>query len=146
MEAKFNLTCLKIKKFFLQQIVKHCQQEYPREACGILAGKIKAKIVEKIYPMTNVASNPSQSYLMKPEEQFKVFKEMRELKIEMLAIYHSHPYTSAYPSAKDIGMAFSEDIFYLIISLKNFHHPRRGLFKIFREKEGEVTKKPLVIS
>jgi len=43
---------------------------------------------------------------------------MRDNRLELLAIYHSHPRTEAYPSATDIRLAYYPDSSYLIISLK----------------------------
>lgn len=106
---------MKIKRAELKQILRHCEQEYPYEACGILAGK--GGVVEKVYLMENVSETPQTCYFMKPEEQLKVFKEMRSLNLEMLAIYHSHINFPAYPSRRDLELAFYPDVSYLIISL-----------------------------
>lgn len=35
----------------------------------------------------------------------------------MVAIFHSHPYSPAYPSAKDVQLAFYDDTVYLIVGL-----------------------------
>jgi proteasome lid subunit RPN8/RPN11 len=123
------------------EIVNHTKQEYPKEACGILAGKItlnsdkhQLKTVTKVYKMTNVSESPETCYFMKPEEQLKVFKEMRDLNIEMLGIYHSHTMSIAYPSQRDCEMAFYPEASYIIISLKDFNNPKIRAFKIIEEK------------
>ncbi|MCM8804425.1 MAG: M67 family metallopeptidase, partial [Candidatus Omnitrophica bacterium] len=76
------------------EIIQHCQNEYPKEACGILCGKIVQssssnvkRIVTNIYKMANISDSPETCYFMNPEEQLKVFKEIRKLGIEMLGIY-----------------------------------------------------------
>lgn len=126
---------LRMKKRDLQEIVNHCQREYPHEACGILAGREGA--VEKVYPMENISETPQTCYFMKPEEQLKVFKEMRNLNLELVAIYHSHINTSAYPSTRDVKLAFYPEASYLIISLARGEVSEIKSFKIREKKISE---------
>lgn len=129
-----------IPKKLLQQIMEHTKGEYPQEACGILAGK--DKVVEKVYQMENVSETPRTRYFMKPQEQLRVFKEIRKLKLELLVIYHSHINSPAYPSAKDVELAFYPDTSYLIISLNNKNITELKLFKI---REGKINQEKLKI-
>jgi len=105
---------LVIPHHLVSEIILHCKEVYPNEACGILAGK--GRVVQKVYKMTNI-ENSSVSYMMEPGEQFTVMKEMREQGLEMSAIYHSHPQSGVYPSPKDINLAFYPDSLYVIVSL-----------------------------
>lgn len=140
-------------------IVNHAKQEYSKEACGILAGRLvggiknhseykpvniqqPSRIIEKVYKMTNTSEAPETSYFMKPEEQLKVFKEMHQLGIEMLGIYHSHSYSPAYPSWRDCEMAFYPEVDYVIISLKDFNNPEVRAFKI---KENKIEEEKIII-
>ncbi len=65
---------------------------------------------------------------MKPEEQLKVFKEMRKSGIEMLGIYHSHYKVAAEPSLRDIELAFYPEAVYIIVSLDLKQEPGAGVF------------------
>lgn len=121
-----------LSKSFLGEIIKHCKEEFPNEACGILAGK-NGK-VEKIYRMTNVEKSPF-AYLMDPKEQLKVMKEIRSLGLEMVGVYHSHVSSPPYPSLRDIEMAFYPEISWVIISLKDLNNPE---IRSFRIVEGKV--------
>ncbi len=121
-------------KDLIKEIIKHCKKEFPNEACGILAGK-NGK-VEKIYKMTNVEKSPF-AYLMDPKEQLKVMKEIRNLGLEMIGIYHSHVSSPPYPSSRDIEMAFYPEVSYVIISLKDFNNPEIRSFKIVEGKVEE---------
>jgi proteasome lid subunit RPN8/RPN11 len=105
---------LVIPRHLVSEIILHCKEVCPNEACGILAGK--GRVVQKVYKMTNI-ENSSVSYMMEPGEQFTVMKEMREQGLEMSAIYHSHPQSGVYPSPKDINLAFYPDSLYVIVSL-----------------------------
>jgi proteasome lid subunit RPN8/RPN11 len=55
----------------------------------------------------------------------------------MLAIYHSHPHTVAYPSSTDVGLAYYSDSRYIIISLENRDRPQVNAFRIV---EGKITQ------
>jgi proteasome lid subunit RPN8/RPN11 len=116
-----------ISRELLEQVVAHCSSAYPEEACGLLAGT--ANRAEKMYAMTNV--EPSNvSYMMDPGEQFKAMKEMRANGNRMVAIYHSHPHSPAYPSPKDVSLAFYPDSLYLIIGLSKGEQPEIRAFEI----------------
>lgn len=103
-----------IPKQIFSEMLAYCKECYPNEACGILAGKENE--VSKIYKMTNIEGSPV-SYMIDSKEQFQVMKDMRQNTLSMLAIFHSHPTSTAYPSAKDVELAFYDDVVYIIISL-----------------------------
>lgn len=128
-----------LKKEFLSQIIAQARQEFPNEACGILAGKDSQ--VERVYEMVNAQKSP-EKYFMDSREQLKVIKEMRALGLEMLGIYHSHVASPARPSADDIEMAFYPEASYLIVSLENKDNPSVRAFKI---QEGRVSEEELKI-
>ena len=126
---------LKIPDTIFEQMLAQAKAEAPIEACGILAGK--DGVVEKFYKMTN-ADQSSDHFTMTPEEQFKVIKDIRAAKLEMLAIYHSHPESPARPSAEDIRMAFTPNTIYVILSLQKTNKPDVKGFTIENSKSTEV--------
>lgn len=107
---------LKIKKNLYEQMIQHLKKQIPYEGCGILSGNDGN--VLRVYEMTNGAKR-EDFFLMVPEEQFEVIKDIRKNGQKMLAIFHSHPVSRAYPSAKDIDMAYYDDIHYIIVSFKD---------------------------
>ena len=94
----------------------------------------KGDIAQQLYKMTNIEKS-SVSYMMDPGEQFRVMKEMRNNGHKMIAIYHSHPHSQAYPSLKDISLAFYSDQIYLIVGLTDKNRPEVRAFEIL---EGDV--------
>lgn len=128
---------LEIPKRVLKAIERHAIEERPNEACGIITG-IDFRSC-RVRRMTNADPSPV-SYFMEPVEQFRLFKELREAGEQMLSIYHSHPVSEAYPSSKDIELAFYPDVIYLIISLR--HSP--PVIKGFTISEGTVTEKQII--
>jgi proteasome lid subunit RPN8/RPN11 len=121
-----------------KEMLAHCKAGYPNEACGILAGSNGE--VSKIYKMTNIENSPV-TYMLDSKEQFKAMKDMRENNLSMLAIFHSHPSSAAYPSAKDVSLAFYEDVVYIIVSLMN----KEPVVKGFSIKEGEIKEAEIII-
>lgn len=105
---------LTIRRQHLAEILEHCRREAPLEACGILSGR--EGVVSRVYPMTNVEQSPYR-YLMAPEEQFRVMGEVWSRGEELVGIYHSHPASEAYPSPRDVDMAYYPECFYVIVSL-----------------------------
>ena len=120
-------------------MLEHARKGYPNEACGILAGKRRDE-ASAFFPMRNLDES-SISYFMDPKEQLQVFRKMRGLKIEMRGIVHSHVASEAYPSQKDIRLAFYPEVSYFIVSLSDFKKPVLRSFKIQDEKvtEEEIT-------
>ena len=122
-----------IPKAIYREMLAHAHGEYPNECCGLLAGK--GADVATFFPMTNTHQSPV-SYFMDPKEQFTVVKQMRNEDTDLLAIFHSHPHTQAYPSSTDVGLAYYPDALYIIISLAE----RNPVVNAFRIVDGEITE------
>lgn len=120
-------------------MVAYCREGCPNEVCGILSGS--GNEVSKIYRMTNAESSPV-SYLMDSGEQFKIMKDMRLRNLAMVAIFHSHPSSAAYPSAKDVSLAFYDDCAYVIVSLIE----KEPVVKAFSIRDKEINEIEIVIS
>ncbi len=129
---------LKIPGDIFEQMVQQAKAEAPIEACGILAGRDGQ--VEKLYQMTNTDQSHDH-FMMEPEEQFKVVKDIRAASLEMLAIYHSHPETPATPSVVDIRLALTPGVVYVIVSLKDADPVTKG----FLIENNSVTEVPVKI-
>lgn len=130
---------LQIPNNIFEQMLEQAKSEAPVEACGILAGNDSR--IKKLYSMAN-ADKSSDHFMMKPKEQFKVVKDIRSAGLEMLAIYHSHPASSARPSAEDIKLAFTPDVIYVIVSLQDANAPA---VKGFLIEDGNVIEVPVRI-
>ena len=129
---------LVIPQSILTQIIAHAQREAPKEACGLISGRDGTAV--KAYPITNTDQS-NVTYLMDPKEQFAAFKEMRQAGTELLAIYHSHPATEAYPSPTDKKLAFYPEAYYVIISLAQ----TEPVVRAFTIVNGEVKERPIKI-
>jgi len=123
------------------EMIAHAKAGYPNEACGILAGP-KPDTASDFFPMKNV-DNSAISYFMDPKEQLMIFKKMRQDSLEMRGIFHSHVASEAYPSQKDVRLAFYPDVSYLIVSLSEMEKPALRSFRVLDEKVTEEAIKIL---
>jgi [CysO sulfur-carrier protein]-S-L-cysteine hydrolase len=129
---------LKIPKELIDEIVAHARDAHPNESCGILAGK--NSVPTHIYKMKNADPNPRIRYLMETQEQFWAFKNMRHNGLEVIAIYHSHPHTEAYPSPTDVKLAYYPEAYYILTSLQE---PQNPVVRSFRILDGKITEEPI---
>ena len=62
-------------------------------------------------------------YVMEPREQMQLMDDIDASGDELLAIYHSHTRSAAYPSRTDVELAFFPDTLYLIVSIADRDAP-----------------------
>ena len=117
-------------------MIAHAKAGFPNEACGILGGDLKKETARDFFPMKNLDES-SISYFMDPKEQLLIFKKMREAGLDMVGIFHSHVASEAFPSQKDVRLAFYPEVSYLIVSLSDRKKPVLRSFKIQDEKATE---------
>ncbi len=122
---------LPIPEIIYKEMIEYCCACYPNESCGILAGT--GADIKKLYKATNT-ENSSYSYMIGAAEQFRIMKDMRENNLSLKAIFHSHPSSPAYPSPRDMALAFYEDSVYIIVSLMK-KEPDTKAFMIKGQKE-----------
>ena len=123
---------MRIERRFIDEMVAHAQAELPNECCGILAGPDGA--VAQAYRMTNVEASPFR-FSMDPAELVRVDTEAGAQGWELLAIYHSHTQSEAYPSDTDVRIAGGTaelwpDTRYVLVSLMPPGPPSVRLFRI----------------
>lgn len=123
----------------LEAVFEHAKRQQPEEACGILAGDADGS-VRRVFLMEN-AEHSSILYMMDSAEQFEVFDQMENDGLELVAIFHSHPRSPAFPSARDLELAFYPESLYLIVSLMD-GEPQ---YHAFRLAGGQVAEAPLTI-
>jgi [CysO sulfur-carrier protein]-S-L-cysteine hydrolase len=100
-----------------EAIAAQAEREFPFECCGLIIGDAS----DEVRPIRNIqnekhAADPATfqrdartAYLMDPREQLAVLKEIDRDKLQLKAVYHSHPDHEAYFSATDRAQACSFD-------------------------------------
>lgn len=109
---------LKITKAVFKQLVDACKREFPKEACGLIAGVKRNEdlFIRGIYPLRNI-TNSSFIYETDAEEVYNAFISIEKRELSVLGIYHSHPFSRAEPSELDRRTAFYPGVVYVIVSL-----------------------------
>jgi proteasome lid subunit RPN8/RPN11 len=123
----------------MEEMAAHAAALYPEEACGLLAGR--AGRATRFYPVENVHHSPV-AYEMEPVQQIRAMLDIEATRLELLAIYHSHPHGPAHPSPTDVALAFYPDQVQLILSLADRERPALAAFTI---REGQVTRVEWVV-
>ena len=120
-------TMFELDRVTFDDLVEHGLAAFPNEACGLLAGKEGRPV--KFFPMTNQDASPV-SYRLDPKEQLRVFDEIEDEGWELLAIFHTHTHSEAYPSETDRRQAFYPEAAYLVMSLQDRSNPQLRGFRI----------------
>lgn len=110
-----------------QQIIEHARAGKPEEICGLLRGR-DGRAFELIRAR-NVAADKIENYDVDPQSLLRQF-EFEEAGDQMVAIYHSHPVSVAYPSATDAWSANYPDAAYVICSLEYDDAPVVRAFRL----------------
>lgn len=135
--AYLMVMTLYIPEAIHQQLVKHARAEVPNECVGMIIGSSDGQVSEYL-PLENELKSPIR-FLTEPRSMLRAEKRCRELKLKVLAIFHSHPTSQAIPSKYDVADHYSSDVMCLIMSLTDTITPLRGWW-IVKEtvKQGEV--------
>ena len=122
----------------LSRIVRHAESARPRECCGALLGTQPNTIFGAV-EVQNVAEDPDR-YLLDPKGHFDIRRQARRSGVEIVGFYHSHPHSSARPSARDIAEAGYPNHFYLIVALGE----ARPEIRLYRLTDGNFAETPYV--
>jgi len=112
---------MKISQELIDEMVAHAREDLPNECCGMIGGR--EGVATEVVRVTNAAASPLR-YEMDPQGQFDALKAIESDGGELLAIYHSHTKSAAYPSQTDVNqaVAWPEQI-YVIVSLADSEAP-----------------------
>jgi [CysO sulfur-carrier protein]-S-L-cysteine hydrolase len=106
---------VRIPRALVDEMVAHAREDLPNECCGMVGGRDGE--ATEVVRVKNAAKSPLR-YEMDPQGQYDALKRIEEDGGELLAIYHSHTKSTAYPSQTDVNLAaaWPEQV-YLIVSL-----------------------------
>ena len=120
-ESLTSATAMRVSRQLVDEMVAHAREDLPNECCGLVGGRDgEATAVIRI---GNSAASPLR-YEMDPQEQYNALKTIEDGGDELLAIYHSHTKSAAYPSQTDVNQAVSwPEQIYVIVSLADEDAP-----------------------
>lgn len=142
---------LRLLREHLERMLAQARAEAPKECCGFLVGT--GDVVAEVVPVRNAveelglgvevpefaekaAKDPTRAYRMDPREQLRADEKALDRGWDIIAVYHSHPATRAYPSDTDLATAHWFDPYYVIISLADPDRPQVRSFRISERKDG----------
>lgn len=130
---------MRIGQDLVEEIVAQAREELPNECCGMVGGADGTAAT--VYRAANAEASPFR-YAIDAKEQFRLMKAIEEGGEELVAIYHSHTKSAAYPSQTDVNLAGWPDAVYLIVSLADPDAPE---LKGFWIREGRIAEAELVV-
>lgn len=128
-----------IPKRVLAAMISHALETDPEECCGVLLGAENG--AEDSRRLKNVHPQPVRRYEMPSMDLMRVESEAEARGRKIVAIYHSHTHTQAYPSQTDVNNAVESwwtEPYYILISLVEKTRPIVRAFRI--SDEGTVTE------
>jgi proteasome lid subunit RPN8/RPN11 len=143
---------IELSRTLFDEMVAHAEAEAPNEACGVVAGRDGQ--AARVYPMRNAEASPVE-YRFDEREQLQVFNEVEDAGWDLLAFFHSHTHTEAYPSPTDRERAHWKDPVtgretaaypgtrYLIVSLRERSTP---VLRAFRFEDGQPVEEEVTIT
>ena len=137
------MEALTLPREYARQMVEHALREVPNECCGVLAGADGT--VGWVYPSINIDRSPVK-YTIDPADLARIFQETVRGGQEVLAFYHSHTFSEAYPSITDVKLVPPSDLFdylYVIVSLADRERP---VIRAFRIVDNRVEQVPLEVT
>lgn len=135
-----NRSPIFIPQHLYNKILAHALKTPEIEVCGLVFGDQQQT---HCIPVPNTSKLPANHYEMSSTFLLSTLKYCRHNQQNLIAIYHSHPTSEAYPSATDIQMAYYPDALYLIISTKVIQNPVINGFHI---QQGEVVEIPIFLT
>jgi proteasome lid subunit RPN8/RPN11 len=148
-----------------QQLIAHAREGDPDEVCGMLAGRDGR--VERVFRVRNAADEVTADqhmfvdrvtheatagrrlvhYYMDPLDQLRVYREIDDLDLDVLAYYHSHTHTQARPSPTDVRLARDPTALWVLVSLERPDKPDVRAWRVEKadpmDETGQVTEVPL---
>jgi proteasome lid subunit RPN8/RPN11 len=125
-------------------VIAHCYDGFPDEACGLLAGPLAdgepTGEVTVVYPCEN-AAHSARVYRVGGRDLMRATLDADARDEEIIAVWHSHTHTDAYPSPTDIRQAVDPMWVYVIVSLRD----EAPVLRAFRIRDGEVAECQVVL-
>jgi [CysO sulfur-carrier protein]-S-L-cysteine hydrolase len=130
-------------------IIAHCYDGFPDEACGLLAGPLDTDEptgdVTAVYPCEN-AAHSARVYRVGGRDLVRATLDANGRGDEIIAVWHSHTHTDAYPSPTDVEQAteaqkLERPWLYPIVSLKH----GEPVLRAYWIRDGAITEVPVEV-
>jgi [CysO sulfur-carrier protein]-S-L-cysteine hydrolase len=129
---------LLLSKLVHDQMVAHCLDGLPEEACGLLGGQLETGEAVTCYPTRNLAAS-AKLYTVDPKDHLRADRDAEAAGNAIIGVFHSHTHTEAYPSPTDVDQAPDPAWHYVLVSLRDI----QPVVRSYRIIEGNVTEEPV---
>ena len=140
MARRYAPGVLRLAPDVYRQMVGHCYDGLPLEACGLLAGPPGQAKATVCYPTGNAAES-ARVYTVDPLQHLKADRDAEARGLEILGVFHSHTHTDAYPSPTDVAQAPDPSWHYVLVSLRDLMPAVRS----FRIVDGKIEEEGVVL-
>jgi proteasome lid subunit RPN8/RPN11 len=120
------------------EMISHCWEDYPLEACGLLGGTGTEALV--CYPTANLAAS-ARVYTVDPRGFLRADRDAEARGMSVIGVFHSHTHTVAYPSPTDVAQAPDPGWHYILVSLAD----GPPVVRSYRIVDGQVSEEPVVL-
>jgi proteasome lid subunit RPN8/RPN11 len=123
-----------------RQILAHCYDGLPDEACGLLAGPVGDRaeptgLVSVVYATRNAEAS-ARTYTVDSRDLIRSMRDAEHRGEQLIGVFHSHTHTVAYPSPTDVRQAMEPGWIYVIVSLKDGD----PVVRAYRIRAGEIAE------
>jgi len=130
---------IKIQEQVRQEMIEYAAAALPNEACGLLAGQDGR--IEVFFPIRNVHGEPRTRFELDPKEYLDAMEQIDGANRQLMATFHSHTHTAAYPSPTDVEKSegiqrFFPEATFVLVSLRD-HQPELRAFAIVGDQVAE---------
>ena len=122
------------------ELVGHCYDGLPLEACGLLGGDPSTAKATVCYPTANVAES-SRVYTVDPKQHLRADRDAESRGLEVIGVFHSHTHTDAYPSPTDVAQAPDPNWHYVLVSLRDI----APVVRSYAIVDGNITEEQVVL-
>jgi [CysO sulfur-carrier protein]-S-L-cysteine hydrolase len=129
---------LLLPKLVHDQMVAHCLDGLPDEACGLLGGDLESGEAVTCYPTSNLAAS-AKLYTVDPAEHLRADRDAEASGRSIIGVFHSHTHTEAYPSPTDVAQAPDPGWHYVLVSLRDV----QPVVRSYRIVDEVVTEEPV---
>jgi proteasome lid subunit RPN8/RPN11 len=126
---------VQLPRSLADELIAHAVADLPNECCGMIGGR--DGVATTVHRATNTEASPFM-YVMDPREQLAVMDAIDDAGDDLVAIYHSHTRSAAYPSRTDVELAFFGQTLYVIVSLADPDAPEIRAFRLRRDQPPEA--------
>jgi len=99
---------LRLHRSHLAALERHAREAAPEESCGVLIGSRRdggGQVMEVLAARNDAEGDRRNRYSINLRDLFTVHRRARLMGLAVLGYYHSHPRSSAIPSAIDLADA-----------------------------------------